>query len=160
MRRARLTFGDRLGLLRSVFFSIVSLPFLHLTPPLPPSPFPLPLSPPQHTTQTLSSLTWEELGGWGTSFDLFVTNTEQDASEAGYDSKNPSHKLLLWGEGIVGPLGLCLRYIHYFEPCGIKGEAEEITRANEERNGLVARNGDVEKTFRKPIEGLGHIDYF
>ena len=113
-----------------------------------------------NTTKTISSLTWEELGGWGTSFELFVARNAKDAALGGYSEKNAEHRLLLWSDDLKGPLGLCLRYLHYFERCGLEGEEEDIERAAEEREALLERNGDFQEHFTKTIPGLSDIAFF
>ncbi|GMI41118.1 hypothetical protein TeGR_g7119 [Tetraparma gracilis] len=114
-----------------------------------------------HSTKTTSSATWEELGGWGEEFTVFAARSEKEAAKhGGYKAGDPRHKLLLWGDDIKGPHGLCLRYLHLFEPCGREGEAEDIRKADDERGLLLERNGDAYGNFVRQVPGLGEIEYF
>jgi hypothetical protein len=110
------------------------------------------------TTRTIQSLTFEQLGGWGAPFTLFVSRTIDVALTFGYDPADSQHKLLLWGND-SRQCGVVLRYIHYFERCGLPHEEEDIERAHAERLGLTERNGDSWDKFPS-LEGLGEIIYF
>ncbi len=112
------------------------------------------------STMTLASLTHTELGGWGSEFEVFAARTEQDAIVGGYDKANDKMKLLLWGKQCKGPLGICLRYLHHFEPVGYMGEEEDLAKAQEERLALCKRNGDLQENLGDKIEGVGNITFF
>ena len=103
-------------------------------------------------------MTFEQLGGWGAPFVLYVSRTEEVALTFGYDPADSKHKLLLWGND-SRQCGLVLRYIHYFERCGLPHEEEDIERVRAERLGLTERNGDSYEYF-SPVEGLGEIIYY
>lgn len=95
------------------------------------------------STNTLSSKTFEELGGWGSDIVVYAAQTEQAAVKHGYDKRNKTHHLLAWKDR-KGACGLVLRYLHYFED-----------GAMEERDRLIAMNGrDWEG-----IEGVGKLEY-
>ena len=96
------------------------------------------------STNTLSSKTFEELGGWGTGIVVYAAQNEEAAAKHGYDKRDKTHHLLTWKER-KGACGLVLRYLHYFED-----------GAMEERSNLIAMNGGS----WEGIEGVGKLEYF
>ena len=113
-----------------------------------------------HTTNTLSTLTFEHLGYWDKEFELFAFRTQKEAVEAGYDSTNPLHQILLWGSECEGPLGLVLRYLHYFEIDGDTDQGrEEAEKALEEQKNLCDRDGDRVETFDVQVPGCSKVLY-
>ena len=113
------------------------------------------------TTRTIASYTYDELGGWGASYVAYLCRTEEEAIQyGGYDPANPTHKLILWGREVAGPLGAVLRYLHYFHATGGDGREEvEAQRAREERNALISLTGDPRQPVPN-IPGLGRVEYF
>lgn len=113
------------------------------------------------STRTLASLTFEQLGGWGSEYEVYVTRTEAEAVCEGYDAKNPLHSLLVWEEDTMGPLGVVIRYLHYFHDVGRGGglTVEDVEKGRAERNSLIALDGDPSKPVPS-IPGLGKVEYF
>jgi hypothetical protein len=113
------------------------------------------------STRTLASVTFEQLGGWGSSYAVYLARTEKEAVSGGYDACNPLHSLLLWEEDTVGPLGVVIRYLHYFHDIGRQGglTVGEVERARTERNALIALDGNPSKPVPN-IPGLGKVEYF
>ena len=110
-----------------------------------------------HTTNTVSSMTFEHLGGWGAAYKVFAFRTLLEAQRSGYDDKDKTHKFFEWGTVIKGPLSIVLRYLHYFEANG-KGGEEDAKLAADERRRLCERNGDDVFKF-EVVPGCHHIEY-
>ena len=101
------------------------------------------------STQTMTSRTFEQLGGWGSDIEVFVTNTKEEAIKGGYDEKQKSHHWLSL-RGKVGCCGMVLRYLHYFE----------VSDALKERENLSKMDGSDILEERDRVEGVGRIEYF
>ncbi|GMH48068.1 hypothetical protein TrRE_jg8582 [Triparma retinervis] len=98
------------------------------------------------STVTTGCLSFEELGGWGEEFEVYLTDGgEGKAREAGYKEGGKGHFLMDWG-GRDGNVGVVLRFLHYFEK-----EAEE------ERGKLHALDG---REGVLGIPGLAKVEYF
>jgi len=105
-----------------------------------------------HTTITISSLTCEDLGGWGSPFKVFAFRTLDEAIKAGYDEGNKEHAFLCWGAEVMGPLSIVLRYLHYTI------EGDEGEEGENEKRRLCERDGDCVCNF-EPIPGCSEIQY-
>lgn len=114
-----------------------------------------------HSSRTVSSLSYEELGGWGGQCTVFIGRTLKDAIQGGYDSSDSAHFLLLWGDDTKGPLGVVLRYIHYMEPIkGFDEDRDTPSEARRERELLASLDGYSDDLTNDAIPGLGTIEFF
>jgi hypothetical protein len=116
------------------------------------------------TTRTVGSCLDLDLGGSGSSYVLYVAQSEDDARQyGGYgsDSKkvDDNEHILLW-KGASQP-GLVLRYLHYFNASDGLSPAE-VEEANAERYNLSCLDGTRKKLeeVREIIPGIAKIEYF
>lgn len=112
-----------------------------------------------NSSATISSLTFEELGGWGAKCVVFVARTLQDATRGGYNENNRLHRTLLWGEKAKGPLGVVLRYIHYV-PEYDDSNADITSPAHLEREMLMNLGARDDIPTRAQIPGMGTVIFF
>ena len=78
------------------------------------------------TTATVASLSDEDLGGWGSAYTVFACRNEAEARNAGYDSADASHHLLLAGD--VKVPGVVLRDLNTAAGQGLKATDEWAAR--------------------------------
>lgn len=103
------------------------------------------------STQTVDSLTVDELGGWGhKKYTLYAFRNLRSAESAGYDATNSEHKLLLFGTDCQQP-GLVQRFLHH-----------EEKQAQCERKQLMALDGTRAAYARVGVDipGVGEVEFF